>query len=61
MNGKSYRSGLLTAHKYFVPFSARTVLVGADFVVVFLWQKQCFVSIWGRESGAAVVKPWGWW
>lgn len=50
MNGKIYRSQLLPALEYFVPFCAFMVLVGADFVVVSLWEKQCFVSFWGRES-----------
>jgi len=42
MNGKSYRSRLLPALKYFVPFCAGAVLVGADVVAVFLWQKRWF-------------------
>lgn len=58
MNGKSYRSQLLPVLKYFVHFHAHAVLLGTDFVVVFLWQKLCFVSVRGRESRADVMKPW---
>lgn len=36
------------------------VLAGADFVVVFLWQKQWFVSVLGREL-FAIVKLWTCW
>lgn len=47
MNGKSYRSPLLPLLKYVVLFHARAVLLQTDFVVVFLWQKRCFVSVTG--------------